>query len=350
MKLMTRITRRKTCIFLGHTISGVLVGIVSGSLFSCQSKHKSSDSSQAAERDIEITNESGNFLDEVNRLKTLALQKESNLYQPPTTNDLKNFRLLAKALIVQDIKGALNKANLLNYELVRFIDTPTQQVLYGLREKRVRDRPLRGWGSYFINAGHSADALVEVPHILFDKFTEEIGAKAFIRSAARGFLLAGAHRNANGAETADVCNAIQSIFQEVHKAWVLSNNKTWQIHGFSLSTKADFPSGTQSILSDGRGTVSTEISDLSQRMKARGFQSYMYNRLSASAPLNLRLNQGLAGKTFSHLGGTHNVQGIYCHSVGTPFTHIELEQSIRYSPTNRDVVARVIADFIQAMS
>jgi hypothetical protein len=320
MKLMTRITRRKTCIFLGHTISGVLVGIVSGSLFSCQSKHKSSDSSQAAERDIEITNESGNFLDEVNRLKTLALPKESNLYQPPTTNDLKNFRLLAKALIVQDIKGALNKANLLNYELVRFIDTPTQQVLYGLREKRVRDRPLRGWGSYFINAGHSADALVEVPH------------------------------NANGAETADVCNAIQSIFQEVHKAWVLSNNKTWQIHGFSLSTKADFPSGTQSILSDGRGTVSTEISDLSQRMKARGFQSYMYNRLSASAPLNLRLNQGVAGKTFSHLGGTHNVQGIYCHSVGTPFTHIELEQSIRYSPTNRDVVARVIADFIQAMS
>jgi hypothetical protein len=85
-------------------------------------------------------------------------------------------------------------------------------------------------------------------------------------------------------------------------------------------------------------------------MKASGFQSYIYNELSASSPLNRRVNQGIAGKTFSHLGAIQNVQGIYCHSVGTAFTHIELDKSIRNKATNRDVIARAIAGSIQGVS
>lgn len=347
---MKFLTRRKTLFFLGHRVTQVLGGMVSVSLLSCQSKKILGSGKQFSERAMEILNESGNFLDELNRLKKMALPKKSNLYQPPTDKELKKFSLLANALMFLDIKGALNKANDLNYELVRFIDTPTKQVLYGLREKSVRDRPLRGWGSYFINASSHTNALVEVPHIIFDRFSEEIGAKVFLISAARGFLIAGAHRNANGSGTADVCNPINSIFQEVHKAWVLSRNKTWQIHGFSNSTKSNFPANTQSVLSDGQGKISTEVLDLGLRMKASGFQSYVYNELSASAPLNRRLNQDIAGKTFSHLGGTQNVQGIYCHSVGAAFTHIELDKSIRNKATNRDVIARAIAGSIQGVS
>ena len=342
--------RRKICIFLGQTASQVLVCMVSAPLLSCQLKKVISEDNQSAKGKVEIINESGDFLNEVSRLKKLALPKDSNLYQPPTPNDLEKFSRLAKALILQDINEVLNKANALNYDLVRFIDSPSRQVFYGLREKIVRDRPLRGWGSYFINMSYTADALVEVPHIIFDRFTEEIGAKVFRMSAARGFLLAGAHRNANGPETADVCNPIESIFQEVHKAWILSKNKTWQIHGFSLSTKPNFPADTQCVLSDGRGTVSAEVSDLSLRMQARNFKTYVYNRPSASTPLNLPRNRGLASRTFSHLGGTQNWQGIYCRSVGTAFTHIELEESIRYNSTNRDLVSEVIANSIQAVS
>ncbi|MEW5859075.1 MAG: hypothetical protein AB1861_17095 [Cyanobacteriota bacterium] len=347
---MKLLTRRKAFSVLGERIPQLLVGMASVSLLSYLSKKTFSFERQVSGQGLEILNESGDFLDEVSRLKKLALPKKSNLYQPPTDNDLKDFNLLANALIFLDIKGTLKKANALNYELVRFIDTPSKQILYGLREKHVRDRPLRGWGSYFVNASYNANALVEVPHIIFDRFSEEIGAKAFLMSAARGFLITGAHRNANGTGTADVCNPINSIFQEVHKAWILSRNKTWQIHGFSISTKSKFPDNTQSVLSDGQGRISSEVLDLSLRMKKRGFQSHVYNELSASAPLNRRLNQGVAGKTFSHLGGTHNVQGIYCHSVGTAFTHIELDKSVRYKATNRDVIARVIADSIQGVS
>ncbi len=315
LKIVKMISRRKVCELLFYRGTQALAGVASASLLSCQSKNLLSYDRQTSAENIEMLTESSNFLAEVKRLKKLALPKNSNFYQPPTDNDLKKIRNLATTLISLDLKGALNQANALNYEIVRFVDVPTNLVLYGLREKRMPNQPLRGWGSYFINICYSADVLIEVPHVLFDGFSEEIGAKVFLTSAARGFLIAGAHRNANGTGTVDVCNPIKSIFQEVHKAWVLSKTKTWQIHGFSISTKPKFPASTQAVLSDGEGNVTSEILDLSQRMNASGFRTHIYNKLSASAPLNQLVNRSIAGTAFSPLAATEKVQGIYCHSV-----------------------------------
>ncbi len=344
------VSRRKALKLLFNRGFQVLIGIVSGSLLSCYSQKTMSLIEQPRQGGVELLNESGNFLIELKKIKKFALPKNSNLYQPPTTNDLESFKVLANALISLDIDTALNKASDINYELVRFVDTPTQQVLYGLREKHIDNYPMRGWGSYFINVSYKTDALIEIPHILFDLFSEEIGAKVFLMSAARGVLIAGAHRNANGTGTADVCNPIKSIFQEVHKAWVLSKTKTWQIHGFSISTKSKLPVITQSVLSSGQSNVSTEVLDLSKRMNNRGFLTHIYNKLSGSALLNQLVNQNVAGTAFSHLGATENVQGIYCRSLGNPFIHVELDKSIRFSTTERDVVARVIADSIEAVT
>lgn len=344
------VSRRKAFRILFTRGFQVLVGTVSGSLLSCQPPKIMSFGKYSRQGGVELLNESGKFLSEVKKLKKLALPKNSNLYQPPTTNDLESFKILANALISLDIDKALNKASDLNYEVVRFVDTPTQQVFYGLRERRIHNYPLRGWGSYFINASYKADALIEIPHILFDLFSEEIGAKVFLMSAARGVLISGAHRNANGAGTADVCNPIKSIFQEVHKAWVLSKTKTWQIHGFSISTKSKLPVITQSVLSSGQSNLSTEVLDLSKRMNNRGFLTHIYNKLSGSTFLNQLVNQSVAGTAFSHLGATKNIQGIYCRSVGNPFIHVELDKSIRFSTTRRDRVARVIADSIKAVT
>lgn len=347
---MRSLSRRKVCKFLFHTGTGFLAMIASGSLLSWQSEKKSfMFTKQLSKESVNILNESGNFLQEVKRLKELALPKNSNLYQPPTADELKISSALASALISQDIKGALDKANALNYEVVRFVDTPSKQVFYGLREKRMYNRPIRGWGSYFINTSYRTDALIEVPHTIFDRFTEEIGAKAFLRAAARGLLIAGAHRNANGFGTADVCKLTNSIFHQVHKAWVLSETKTWQIHGFTISRNPKFPDGTESVLSDGQGNISTEVLNLSQKMNKHGFLTYIYNKFSASDPINKPVNESGAGKIFSPLGAVDNIQGIYCRSLGKPFVHIELDLSIRYKAIYRDRIAIIIANSVEAV-
>jgi hypothetical protein len=58
-----------------------------------------------------------------------------------------------------------------------------------------------------------------VPHVLFDQNTEPIGAKVFQRAGSRGFILAGAQRNADGQGTADVAHLSNTIFYAVHQAW-----------------------------------------------------------------------------------------------------------------------------------
>ena len=300
--------------------------------------------------DRELIPVSGYFLTEINRLKKLAFSKNSYLYQIPTPSDLKTFAQLAKAMITQDLNSALNLAAALNYEVVKFLDISSQQILYGVREKLLNGQQSRGWGTYFINPSYHTNALIEVPHIIADQQTEEIGARAFLMSSARGFLIAGAHRNANGHNTADVCNPIPSIFQAVHQAWVLSRTRVWQIHGFRLTNHPSFPSNTQAVLSDGQGTISPEVLNLSQRMRISNFHSYVYNNLAPSAPLNRQVNQGIRGRIFSSLGGTQNVQSIYCHRQGNAFIHVELARSIRNNQTGREQVAKCIADSIETLA
>jgi hypothetical protein len=346
--MMKPIPRRKVCRFLAHRGIQLIVGITSYSLLSCQAGKSLISDNDAIE--AKILSESGDFLDEVNRLKKLALPANSRLYQPPTFNELKSFKLLAKDLLSQNLNEVLNRANSLNYELIKFIDTTTKQVFYGLREKLKPGLPIRGWGSYFINFSYQANALLEIPHILFDEFSEDIGAQVFLISVSRGLLIAGAHRNANGINTADVCNPINSIFQVVHKTWVSPNTKTWQIHGFGHATKLSFPNNTMSVLSNGQGVVTNEILDLSQRMKIRNFQAYTYNNLLPSNQINQQANQGIAGTTFLPLAATHNIQGKYSHKIGAAFTHIELDESSRFNAQNRDEVAKIIAESIQSLA
>ncbi|MGK7873666.1 MAG: hypothetical protein AB4426_10260 [Xenococcaceae cyanobacterium] len=344
---MKTISRRRTISWLWNGGLQFLVGFTAGSLFSCHSPRNFSSTSKAVQGDIAIIQESGSFLAEIRRIKQLALPKESYLYQPPTTTELTQFSVLAKNLISQNFNEALYLARDLNYELVQFIDNSSKQIFYGLREKEIINQPTRGWGSYFINPAYRFNALVEAPHILFDQFSLEIASQAFLMSAARGFLMAGAHRNANGYGTADVCDSINSIFQVVHEAWIAYQATTWQIHGFLAANKLQFPDDTQVVLSNAQGAISAEILVLNENLESRGFPTYVYNQLPAYHPLNQRVNKGITGTTFSPLAATQNVQGISCHRLGTPFVHIEIERRIRTRAPYRDRVAGAIAESIQ---
>lgn len=345
MKNPILISRRKSCVLCCRAVPYFITGIIATSLFGADSQQFNSLSLTSAQQG-KMMHESGDFLQEIDRLKQLAIAKESYLYQSPTAEELDQFKMLAQVFVAQNCQEASNLANEVDYELVKFFDLPTKQVFYGLRENRVPNQSQRGWGSCFLNFNYRVNSLLEAPHLLFDRFSEEIAARVFLFSSARGFLLAGAHRNANGFNTADVCNPINSVFQTVHQVWADAGMKTWQIHGFDLANQLKFPADTVAVLSDGQGEVSPEIKNLSLILRKAGLQAYAYNTLLPSSPLNLEINGEVSGQIFAPLGGSKNVQGIYSRVQKRAFVHIELGKQIRSHKSERDRIAKLIAQSI----
>ena len=301
--------------------------------------------------------EAGDFVEEVTRLKDLVFESGSDLYVAPSLQEQTDFRALADAIWVGDTGGAQTLADGLGYEVLEFVDNVSGSAYYGIREVLTNGVQTKGWGSYFVNPSFEADALVEVPHVLWDTNSWDVGAKSFRDARARGFLMAGAHRNANGKNTADVAHIDTSIFHHVHESWVGSSSATdaWQIHGFDLDKHASFPDGTDAVLSNGDGSVSSEVLHLDGRFDEDGLVAYAYNTLNPNDPLNLLVNDGVDGTTFSGafdpddkgLAGKSNDQGIYSRGFGGIFVHVELEQSIRESDVNRDLVSGYLSETLQ---
>ena len=127
--------------------------------------------------------ESGDFVVEVQDLKDLAFGTSSGLYVAPTATEVGDFNTLAATLLSGNVTGADTQAAALDYDLVEFTDTISGRVFHGLRERLVGGAP------------------------------------------TRGFLMTGAHRNANGIGTADVADLTNTIFHEVHTAWKMSSKK-----------------------------------------------------------------------------------------------------------------------------
>jgi hypothetical protein len=288
---------------------------------------------------------------EKGRLQTLVAQlassdyvideavRDDRPYVEPTTKILHAFRHLAAAMAWGDVKDAARQADKLDYELVEFTDTHTKHEYYVLRENRERVEPIRGWGSYIINPNSRIDALVEVPHPIADAQTPEIGGLVFENAEAKGFLLAGAHR-----EKADVPDLVESIFHQVHTAWIgpLAQMTAWQIHGFA-GFKHAFPRGAEVVASTGDGEIVPELRSLDALLEDRGLTSYVFNDREADSRVNKRLNKGVPGVTFTSLAATQNEQGRLSRSLGGAFVHVELETSIRNKEDTREVAASVIA-------
>ena len=301
-----------------------------------------------SEKTQAITIEAGDFVNEIERLRDLAFGTGSNLYVAPTQGERSDFAAAATSLLAGNAAQAEAFANPLGYDVVQFTDNGTNQVYLGLREQLVNNAQTKGWGSYFLTQGATSQALVEVPHPIFDTNSWDIGAQAFEQSGAVGFLMAGAHRNSNGAGTADVAHLADSMFQEVHIAWNGNTGQrtAWQIHGFNLANYGSFPPGTDAVLSNGDGGVSPEVIDLDSRIDGGNFLSHAYNTLAVNDPTNQLVNGNVVGTTFSPLGGTTNVQGIHSRGLGGTFVHVELEQSIRFDSANRDAAATLLAEAI----
>lgn len=311
-----------------------------------------------AARAVLIEVDDTTFVDYVDELKSVVFANGSNLYQPPSAQQLSDFRALAEGLWAAtsevELSALVGPADALGYDVVRLEDVTG--TYFGVREQLNGGVQSVGWGSYFVRQGLRRDALVQAPHPLFDSNTPEVAARAFVQSQTRGFAMAGAHRNANGQGTADVAHLTDSVFQEVHESWngPAGENIAWQVHGFKLENHLpDFPTDTDAVLSNGTGGVSPEIIALDAAIDALGLDwvSYAYNNLGVNDPLNTMVNGTVDGADFGPpggLGATTNKQQLYSTGIGGTFVHIELEQSFRLDNGSVDLplAADAIADAI----
>ena len=270
----------------------------------------------------------------VAQLRSEVLQRDSQEYLVPTAQQLTDFRSLADGLrdaqTTTELESLLPQAAAVGYDVVVLSDSGS--TYYGLQESTT-GAAQKGWGSFFLRQNASNNTLIEVAHPLHDTNTSEISVQVFVDSEAKGFLLAGAHRNANGFGTADVAHLDESIFQEVHLSFAdnASDLSVWQVHGFNIDTHPEVPSDTDAILSAGTGSVTELVLGLDQNIDGLpgDWTSYAFNALDDSDSQNVATNGNLSGSLFSQLGGTTNVQGQHTTSIGGEFVHIELEQSFR---------------------
>ncbi|HEX6960245.1 MAG TPA: hypothetical protein VF175_00145 [Lacipirellula sp.] len=290
-----------------------------------------------------LKQESGRFADLVARLASREYvlgesSRDDRPYVDPSPA-LNAFRHVASAMAWGDVNAAAKQARELDYELIEFTDVETKRTYHVLREDLEALEKIRGWGSYIINPNSRVDALVEVPHPFADMHTPEIGGQIFEECEARGFLLAGAHR-----EKADVPDLVDSIFHQVHTAWIGPSGQVaaWQIHGFA-SVKHPFPNGAKVVTSTGDGEIVPEIAALDSVMEDRGLRSYVFNELPAKAQENRELNGGVPGVTFTSLAATKNEQGRHSRSLGGAFVHVELDVEVRADEQRRQVASSAIA-------
>ena len=291
----------------------------------------------------------------VAELRAQVIPKDSQGYRAPSAQERANFRNLADGLwdasSTSDLNMLVPLAQSLDYDVLSL--SSAGSTYFGLQESNTgADR--KGWGSFLLRQGGSSNAFVQVAHPLFDTNTPSIAAQAFAGGDAKGLLIAGAHRNANGQGTADVAHLTESIFHEVHQTF--AENATapsvWQIHGFNLDNHTSFPAGIDAVISSGTGSVTDLVLGLDQSIDSitGDWTSHVHNTLDVDDPLNIATNEDLAGSAFSSLAATTNIQQQHTSSLGGHFVHIELEQSFRIDGGEfaRQLISQTIADAISS--
>jgi len=285
--------------------------------------------------------ETGNLGNEIDRLKDLVFPKNSGLYLTPTTQELTDFRALADSVENGLIEQAATQAEALNYEMVVFTDTRNNRPYYLLREELDGfGSQTTGWGNYIFDPAERANLLFEAPHPLYDTNTPELAIDIFYGTKAKGYLMAGAHRNQGDGTFghANVCGHTNSIFHIVHEEWSDAETLPFQIHGFDWDKHTNFPAGTDMVISNGDAVVHQPHIDLDAAFDDALLLSFVYNALSINDPVNIQVNTDwenggiVYGGTFSSLSGGYNVQGQFTRNTyGQAFLHCEHEQSIRFN-------------------
>lgn len=216
-------------------------------------------------------------------------------------------------LVAGDLTGAQALVSAYHFTVDQITDTVT-----GRSFRRMRETPLSGgafqqaWGMYVYSPSAPYNVVVECAHPVADARAAEVSADLFIRSNARAFFMAGAHRDAGGStgdkdtDPADVANFNGvTVFLEVHNrtlSW--TNSYTIQPHGFTDSTVPEYVVMSTSSAGPNRWTrkIMSAYQDLgyTNGFMIKAFSDSQDTRLTALGNEQAKKSY-LAGRRFLHV-------------------------------------------------
>lgn len=261
-------------------------------------------------------------------------QRGSDAYQVPTATRLVAIESSIRALLAGDAAGALTWADAADYSLCRGTGAEASLALW---------KPPAGAGQaqFAYRAGAARQAILEVPHPLFDLQTLDEGRHLFERLGARALIASGTHRCANssssgcsGTTTAcdsaggpyrisDMAHTEESAFHAAHRAFAEHFAQDWVfgVHG----------SGTTGVsVSDGT-TFATDSSAPSAKVAsalAARFAGVTSCNDFGGVPFSVRLC-GTTDVQGRHLNASELACTVAASSSSRRFVHLEQSREVR---------------------
>lgn len=243
----------------------------------------------------------------------------SGAYRAPTADEAADLAALTEALAA----GNEQEARLIATALGLEVDTIREgdRDLLMVRERETGDR---GWGLLVVDPVTDSRVVVEAPHPVADRGTEDVAARTFLASDARALVLAGASREALPGGRADVAHRRDSAFQVMHRALVAPGDLVLQVHGFDAETRGDTYGDV--VLSSGTESPGSVVTSLSTRLGDADIDVCVYD-----------------GERCRDLAGTTNVQGRSTRAADARFVHVELSAALRDTVAARASIAQLLA-------
>jgi hypothetical protein len=232
----------------------------------------------------------------------------------PQEADKNAFHIITLSMIDDNNGVSFDLASEYGYETLSLFDQGDSMAeSYVLVEQPPIER---GWGLYFFRKSFAQNIVLEAPHPVADENTPTVALDLYRALKAKALLVAGAHRDANLAGTADPTHSVDTIFQVVHtslfKPAGQADDKVMfiQLHGYSAE---EHPNAPQVVI--GYDWKNDPEKDLSL---ARIVDALHENDITVGV---------CQGRKYQGLCGTSNVQRQ--EMDGGIFIHMELSKTIR---------------------
>ncbi|HEX8392499.1 MAG TPA: hypothetical protein VF665_09105 [Longimicrobium sp.] len=185
------------------------------------------------------------------------IKNGTGAYVVPGVAALDTFRLAVDSAVAGRVAGADALLDRYGYDVYAIREAVTQDSLVVIRERiPAGGQVARGWGTYVFNPRGQNAADIHVNHPVDDEFSEDIAADLYRSCRCRWFLMAGARRDANAGETADMARQTASVFHTIHDRVAVAGTRALSIHGFRVENHTgNLPAGTRLVMSNGRSTA-----------------------------------------------------------------------------------------------
>jgi hypothetical protein len=255
-----------------------------------------------------------NLLTLITNIKTAMPGNGSFGYVAPSSTQQDTFAIIIDFILAENYSAADSVADFLDYSLYEWYDTANSNHLYYVLMENNADiagSVQYGWGTFIFDPSGYQEVIIEAPHPRWDTNTWKVAFVGYQYLRTKYFLMAGAHRYANGSNPApaDVAHNTQNMFHVVHQKVSPLSTHSLQVHGFNSSSHPGYPNV---VLSNGSSNLTAIVDSLANNITNQGYSVGIYD-----------------GIHWTQLGATTNTQGQWSRANGYSFIHMELDYFIR---------------------